>query len=155
MTTFKNISKPGIIMSLLLMPIFITFSCSNVKHHTETKNEIRQAEKEFQQLLVSEGAAAAFYKFASDSAVIKRENDTLIFGNEAIKKYYSNPFYNNAVAVWEPDYIGISDDGTMAYTFGKYEWTFPDSTGKKTNYKGVFHTVWKRMSDGSWKFVWD
>jgi ketosteroid isomerase-like protein len=137
------------------MMIFISFSCSKGKGNAETKNEIRQAEKDFQQLLISEGAASAFYKFAADSAVIKRGNDTLIFGNEAIKNYYSNPFYKNAVAIWEPDYIGISDDGTMAYTFGKYAWTFVDSAGKKTNYNGVFHTVWKKMSDGSWKYVWD
>ena len=114
-----------------------------------------KAEKDFQQLLVAEGAASAFYKFASDSAVIKRENDTLIFGNEAIKNYYSNPFYKNAVAIWEPDYIEVSDDETMAYTFGKYEWTFTDSTGTKSNYKGIFHTVWKKIPGGSWKFVWD
>lgn len=155
MISFKNISNTESIISLLLMMIFMTFSCSNDKSYAEVKNEITQTEKDFQRLLISEGAAAAFYKFASDSAVIKRENDTLIFGNEAIKKYYSNPFYKNAVAIWEPDYIETSDDGTMAYTFGKYEWTFTDSTGKKTKYKGIFHTVWKKMPDGSWKFVWD
>ncbi|MGZ8524837.1 MAG: YybH family protein [Chitinophagaceae bacterium] len=155
MINFKNISRTEIMIPLLLMLNFMTFSCSNGKNDAATKNEIRQTEKDFQQLLVAEGAAAAFYKFASDSAVIKRENDTLIIGNEAIKKYYSNPFYKNAVAVWEPDYIGVSGDGTMAYTYGKYEWTFTDSTGKKTNYNGIFHTVWKKMPGGSWKFVWD
>ena len=155
MINFKNIGKAGIIISFLLVLNFMTISCSNGKNDAVIKNEIRQTEKDFQQLLVSEGAASAFYKFASDSAVIKRENDTLIIGNEAIKKYYSNPFYKNAVAIWEPDYIGVSNDGTMAYTYGKYEWTFTDSTGKKTNYNGIFHTVWKKMPGGSWKFVWD
>ena len=155
MLNIKNITKSKIINTFLMMMILITPSCNQTKNYAETKNKIRQTENDFQQLLVSEGAASAFYKFASDSAVIKRQNDTLIFGKEAIKKYYSNPFYKNAVATWKPDYIDISDDGTMAYTFGKYEWTFTDSTGKKTNYKGIFHTVWKKMSDGSWKFVWD
>ena len=154
MTNIKYMGKTEIMISLLLM-IIMTISCRRDKNNSETKNEIRQAEKDFQQLLISEGAGSAFYKFASDSAVIRRENDTLIFGKEAIKNYYSNPFYKNAVAVWEPDYIGISDDGTLAYTFGKYAWTFTDSTGKKTNYGGIFHTVWKKMPDGSWKFVWD
>lgn len=143
------------VIPLFLVIIVMTLSCSNGQNYSGAKDEIRKVEKDFQQLLVSEGAASAFYKYASDSAVIKRENDTLIFGNEAIKRYYSNAFYKNAVAVWEPDHIGISEDGTMAYTFGRYEWTFTDSTGKKTNYKGVFHTIWKKMSDGSWKFVWD
>ena len=150
-----NISRTGILNSFLLMIIFMIASCNHNKNYAELKNEIRKIEKDFQQLLVSEGAASAFYKFASDSAVIKRGNDSLIFGKDAIKKYYSNPFYKNAVATWEPDFIEISDDGTMAYTYGKYEWTFADSTGKKTNYNGIFHTVWKKKPGGSWKFVWD
>jgi ketosteroid isomerase-like protein len=154
MLNFKNISNTEIAIPLLLIMSF-TFSCTNVKNDAKIKNEIRQVEKDFQQLLVAEGAASAFYKFAADSAVIKRENDTLIVGNEAIKKYYSNPFHKNAIAIWEPDYIAVSDDGTMAYTYGKYEWTFTDSTGTKANYNGIFHTVWKKMADGSWKFVWD
>jgi ketosteroid isomerase-like protein len=103
-----------------LLVVVITFSCNNNKTQSDTKNRIRQTEYDFQQLLVSDGAAAAFYKFASDSAVIKRQNDSLIFGKEAIKKFYSNPIYKNAVAIWKPDFIDISDDGTLAYTFGKY-----------------------------------
>ena len=155
MIIIKNIKLNESVIPLFLVMIVMTFSCSDGQNYSGTKDEIRKVERDFQQLLVSEGAASAFYKYASDSAVIKRENDTLIYGNEAIKKYYSNPFYKNAVAVWEPDYIGISDDGTMAYTFGKYEWTFTDTTGKKINYNGIFHTVWRKMPDGSWKYVWD
>jgi len=155
MINVLNIGKTTSITFFLSMLIFMTSSCSQKNNNADTKNEIRQTEKDFQQLLNSEGAALAFYTFAADSAVIKRENDTLIIGKEAIKKYYLNHFYKNATAVWEPDLIDVSDDGTMAYTFGKYEWSFTDSTGKKTNYRGIFHTVWKKMSDGSWKYVWD
>jgi ketosteroid isomerase-like protein len=155
MFKISKIGGSAITNYILLLLISISLSCTNTNNEAEAKNEIMQAEKDFQQLLVSEGVAAAFYKFASDSAVIKRENDTLIIGREGIKNYYSNPFYKNAIAVWAPDFIEVSIDGTMGYTFGKYEWTFTDSTGIKTNYKGVFHTVWKKMPEGSWKYVWD
>jgi ketosteroid isomerase-like protein len=43
----------------------------------------------------------------------------------------------------------------MAYTYGKYLWKVKDTTGKIQEFKGVFHTVWKRQSDGSWKYGWD
>jgi ketosteroid isomerase-like protein len=36
-----------------------------------------------------------------------------------------------------------------------YTFTFTDSLGSKNEATGVFHTVWKRQSDGSWRFVWD
>lgn len=141
-----------------IWPVFLLISCLSNHRKTDKellKKEIKQMENDFQKTLMREGTAHAFYTFAADDAVIKRENDTLIMGNDAIKKYYSKPIYKNAVAKWEPDYIDISEDGTLAYTYGKYSWDFTDSVGKVTTYKGVFHTVWKRMADGNWKYVWD
>lgn len=155
MNNVRKISKYGRILCFCWILLFVSFSCNTPVDSTKIQTDIRNVEKNFQQSLVSEGAASAFFKFAADSAVIKRENDTLITGRDAIRNYYSNPFYKNAVAVWEPDFIDVSDDETMAYTFGKYEWTFTDSTGQKSNYKGIFHTVWKKMKDGTWKYVWD
>jgi ketosteroid isomerase-like protein len=121
------------------------------------KREIIAIEKEFATFLKDSGVAAAFYKFAAPDAVIKRGNgtDTLIKGRDAISQDYTGLVYERSKAEWKPDFVDVSDDGTMAYTYGKYNWTFRDSTGKESNYNGVFHTVWKKKSDGSWKYVWD
>jgi len=43
----------------------------------------------------------------------------------------------------------------LAYTYGKYTWQIKDTQGKITKYQGIFHTVWKKQSDGTWKYVWD
>ena len=59
------------------------------------------------------------------------------------------------ILVWKPDYVDVSESGDLAYTYGKYTFTSRDSTGRKVVSKGIFHTVWKRQEDGSWKFVWD
>jgi ketosteroid isomerase-like protein len=147
-----------IIQLILVSQVLLLTSCSAGLIKTakeELKTKIKLTENNFQKTLIEKGAAEAFYLYAADNAVIKRENDTLIVGKEAIKKYYSSLLYKNAIAQWEPDYIDISEDGTMAYTFGKYRWTITDSDGEVTIYKGVFHTVWKREPDGSWKYVWD
>lgn len=112
-------------------------------------------ERNFRDDLKSHGVQSAFYKYAAENAVIKRQNDTLIIGNQAIKNYYSNPIYKTATADWSPDFIDVSDDGSMAYTYGRYKWNFIDRTGKASIHEGVFHTVWKKMADGSWKYVWD
>jgi len=34
-------------------------------------------------------------------------------------------------------------------------WKIKDEQGKIAEYKGVFHTVWKKQADKSWKYVWD
>lgn len=106
-------------------------------------------------MAAEKGVAEAFAFFADSNAVIKRQNDSLIHGKEGIRNYYMNPFYKNAVAKWSPDFVDVSTNGDLAYTYGKYTWEFKDSAMKSNFYSGVFHTVWKKQNDGSWRYVWD
>lgn len=132
--------------------------CSKKKDTTNpenTKTEVLKAEDDFKNLSQSKGIAEAFYAFADDDAVIKRENDTLIKGKQNIKIYYSNPKFKKAAVTWKPDFVDVSNDGSLAYTYGKYVWTVTDSLGNKKDYKGIFHTIWKKQKDGNWKYVWD
>lgn len=117
--------------------------------------EIAEAEMEFAAAAKSKGIAEAFYLFADDSAVIKRANDTLIKGKENIKLYYERTVNKKAQVTWSPDFVSVSADGSLGYTYGNYVWKVPGDSGKITEHRGVFHTVWKRQSDGSWKYVWD
>lgn len=117
--------------------------------------EIAQAEKDFEKMAAEKGIAEAFWYYADSNAVIKRENDSLIQGKENIKNYYSAQFYETASVKWSPDFIDVSENGDMAYTYGKYIWQSKDSSFNTTDSKGVFHTVWKRQKDGNWKYVWD
>lgn len=139
---------------LILISAFFFFSCNQKINHEAIKEEIMKAEKSFNDHASKKGIAAAFYEFAAEDAVIKRENDTLIKGKDAIKNYYSNPKYSEANVTWKPDFVNTSEDGTMAYTFGEYIWATTDSIGNKKEFKGIFHTVWKKQADGSWKYVW-
>ena len=139
----------------LILLGLITFSCATQIDKEKVKQEIFNTEKSFEKMCAEKGIAEGFYFFAAGGAVIKRQNDTLIIGKENIKKYYDKDFYKNAKVKWTPDFIDVSDDGTMAYTYGKYVWTAKDENGNPSEYKGVFHTVWKKQSDNTWKYVWD
>ena len=139
----------------LIIFLFITTSCSNLPDGKAIKQEIFNVEKSFEKMCEEKGIADAFYFFAADSTVIKRQTDTLIIGKENIKNYYSNPAYKNAAINWTPDFIDVSEDADMAYTYGKYLWKVWNEPGVTTENRGVFHTVWKRQPDGSWKYVWD
>ncbi|MCL9806709.1 hypothetical protein NAT51_14340 [Flavobacterium amniphilum] len=140
---------------MIILSSFLLLSCTKQKDKTVLQEEIRKTEQDFNDSTSKDGIANAFYTFASEDAVIKRENDTLIKGKKAIKVYYSNPKFAKATVTWKPDFIDVSEDGTMGYTYGKYVWTATDSIGNKKEFKGVFHTVWSKQSDGSWKYVWD
>jgi ketosteroid isomerase-like protein len=119
------------------------------------KQEIIKTEKEFEKAAGEKGIPEAFFAFADDSAVILRRNDSLIKGSENIRKYYENPYFKHVVLQWAPDFVDVSGDGTLAHSYGKYLRVVTDSTGKKTEVRGIFHTVWKRQGNGSWKYVWD
>jgi ketosteroid isomerase-like protein len=141
---------------LYLFTISMAFiSCQTTSDKEAIKKEIFNAEKAFEKMVADEGIPEAFYFFADEQAVIKRENDTLIIGKEQIKSYYEQNAPLGATVNWTPDFIDVSDCGNMAYTYGKYVWRVKNEGGEERELKGVFHTVWKRQADKSWKYVWD
>ncbi len=138
----------------LLVIVVLATSCHRYADKDEIKKEIFQTEKAFEKMTSERSIAEAFYYFADINAVISRENDTLIKGKENIKIYYEKN-NKNATVNWTPDYIDVSDCGTLGYTYGKYIWKIKNEEGIITEYKGVFHTVWKKQKDNTWKYVWD
>lgn len=150
--TQKKITMQVIALCLVFPALSQPLSSKN-----KLMEEIRKIEKQFETDVNKFGADFAFYKYAAPQAVIKRGNDSLIFGANAIKKYYSNSSTKKlkAKAYWTPDFIDVSEDGSIGYTYGKYRWITTDSLGKTKEYSGIFHTIWKKQADGSWKYVWD
>lgn len=143
---------------LILLVLFLLVSCvpkNDIKSQSVLKEEVLKTEKDFEKLVSEKGIAEGFYQFADAKAVIKREHDTLIIGNENIRNYYSNPKFTKVSVEWTPDFIEVSKDGEMAFTYGKYIWNVKDSLGKISSSTGIFHTVWKKQENGSWKYVWD
>jgi ketosteroid isomerase-like protein len=138
-----------------VMFLFGCLACTESKDPEVLKREITESEKAFEKMAAEKGISEAFYFFADDNAVIKRENDTLIVGKINIKAYYERRDNKNATVNWAPDFVEVSKDGTLAYTYGKYVWKVKNDSGAVAEYKGVFHTVWKRQKDNSWKYVWD
>jgi ketosteroid isomerase-like protein len=84
-------------------------------------------------------------------------NNTLISGKNAIKNSFGNqdPGAGNVGLTWEPDFVDVSRSGDLGYTYGKYTYSVTDSSGAVKLDSGIFHTVWKRQSNGDWRFVWD
>jgi ketosteroid isomerase-like protein len=139
---------------LFILTLIMVTACSSpsAKDAEKQKAQIIQTELEFAKMADEEGVAAAFYAYAADSAVIGR-GGKIIKGRDAIRDYYEKNLRPGTKLQWAPDFADVSGD--IGYTWGKYTHSVPDSTGKITESHGVFHTVWKRQSDGSWRFVWD
>lgn len=134
----------------------VLISCQTKKNDISAlKNEVLKTEENFKNLAQTKGIQEAFYTFAADDAIIKMDNDSLIKGKESIKAHFGHERFKKAKVTWKADFVEVSNDGTLAYTYGPYIWTTTDSIGNKKDFKGIFHTVWKKQEDGSWKYVWD
>ncbi len=125
---------------------------SNKNDIEKWKQEILETEQEFAEMVKEKGIHDAFIRYAAEDAVLMRNND-LVIGKENIAQLYKN---QNAKGLsWTPDFIDVATSGDLAYTYGHFTFSFADSSGNSQESKGVFHTIWKRQADGSWKFVWD
>lgn len=138
----------------LLISILILAACKQSVNIDTARNEILQTEKAFEKMASEKGLAEAFYYFADENAAIIRGNDSLIIGKEIIRDYYDKNANPNAKLSWTPDFIGVSDCGTLGYTYGKYVFSIQDTSGKSIDNTGIFHTVWKKQNK-DWRYVWD
>ena len=139
----------------IIAGLLLCTSCHHSIDDEDIRKEIFQTEKAFEKMVSEKGVTEAFYFFADEKAVIKRENDMLVKGKENIKNYYAKKNNETLVLNWTPDYIEVSTCGTLAYTYGKYFWKIKNENGEVAEYRGIFHTVWKKQDDNNWRYVWD
>ncbi len=120
------------------------------------KKELFDTEIAFSDMAQKEGIQQAFVYFAADDAIILR-NEKLIQGKKSIGELYekNNASSDHTSLTWKPDFVDVSAAGDLGYTYGKYVFSSTDSLGNTSSSEGIFHTVWKKQSDGNWRFVWD
>lgn len=139
--------------------IFLVLSCS-APHEKETLTrdeviqEIYDMEQAFNDMLAKEGRAAAFAHFAAENGSISR-GGRLITGKDSIHAYYSRSTTRNITLTWKPTFVDVSDDFSMAYTWGPTYFSGTRENGETFENTGTFHTIWKRQTDGSWRYVYD
>ena len=155
-TKMKSMKK---ILQIIVLISLLSYACN--RNHKEDsmekwKSEIIETEKEFSDMALKEGIPKAFFTYAAEDVVLMRDN-SLIIGKEALQESFKNENSNSGEVSlsWKPDFVDVASSGDLGYTYGKYVYTSTDSIGNSNVVEGVFHTVWKRQSDGKWRFVWD
>lgn len=143
---------------VLILFAFLLVACDSSENKGDIekwKKEILQTEADFAKMAEEEGIPEAFLFYADEDAVLLRSNK-LVKGKKAIAENYKDRQNKNNISLtWKPDFVEVSAAGDLAYTYGEYEYKIIDSMGLENTSTGVFHTVWRRQEDGSWKYVWD
>jgi ketosteroid isomerase-like protein len=130
------------IFGYFLIAMVVAGCSGGVKEDQKTlaKKEILEAEKAFQQMAREKGLRDAFVFYADENA---------------IQAWYDKRSGSKMELNWTPDFVEVSSSGDLGYTYGRYLMVITDSNGVRKEGKGIFHTVWKKQPDGTWKYVWD
>ncbi|NND32154.1 MAG: nuclear transport factor 2 family protein [Saprospiraceae bacterium] len=143
---------------ILLVSHMLFSTCSTVDQASNLeawKSEIEDAEKSFANMAAEQGIAKAFLTYAAPEAVLMR-NNKIIQGIDEMQNHFDQQSTSGSENLtWSPDFIDVSSSGDLGYTYGQYTYSGIDAEGQIFESKGIFHTVWKRQSDGTWRFVWD
>lgn len=108
---------------------------------------VKQTDKEMSDLAQKDGFFTALKTYASEDMVKFDEGSVPVLGKANYEKTTEGKPGPTTLS-WNPEHGEVSGD--LGYTWGKWTYTLPD-----TVIHGVYVTIWKRQSDGSWKWVLD
>jgi len=129
--------------------ILVLLSCSGKKPAADPK-VLKDADIAFSDYSVTHGLQKAFIEFAHDSVVLLKPNRMPIVGKLSLIKSYEGKSDSGVVLTWKPAKAIIAESGELGYTYGF--WTF---IAQKDTSRGTYLTVWKKNSNGQWKFIAD
>lgn len=118
------------------------------------KAELTRMEDVFCAMAREKGILAAFEYFAAPDVAFVDTDPRRFRGLAAVRERIG-PDQPGVSVTWSAMFTDVSDDGTLGYNWGRYEWRLPGADGKERVRSGFFLTIWKRQPDGTWRYVMD
>ena len=111
-----------------------------------------ETERSFSRMSEEKGTREAFAAFIADDGILFRPR--AVIGKKWMQEHPLPPSNNHPLLTWQPIHAFMSRSGDLGYTTGPWQYK-NDVKDAKPSAFGNFFTIWKRQSDGSWKFVLD
>ena len=103
---------------------------------------------------VAEGGGKAFGRWFAEDAVTLNNGKPAILGRGAIAQSATwDP--KEYVLTWVAQGAQMGPSNDMGFTWGHYEGRAKDRNGEPVVTTGRYITVWKKVTDGSWKVAMD
>ncbi len=99
------------------------------------------------------GVAYAFANTVAPDGVVFGDPQ-LVIGAHAIEEYLGARAGQSSL-VWQPVFAWVAASRDLGFTIGESTSTGLGASGAAVQRMGKYLTVWKRQSDGTWKFVVD
>jgi ketosteroid isomerase-like protein len=149
--------------SLMTLLLIAALPCARADDHDKQCADLARAERNFCDQAAKLGIDEAFLAnladecFIPDSVALSRaEYEAQVKAARAkagdASKGGPDP---NVQLVWSPSKVDVSADGTLGYTWGRYDYSERGNEGKVSTSTGLYLTIWKRQAGGAWKVVYD
>lgn len=139
----------------LVIVIFFATSCKEKKqvviNNNAEKIKLIDTDKAFSSLSEEKGMKTAFIEYIDSNGVLLKPNHIPIAGANAID-YLIQQNDTSFTLTWQPHNAVVAKAGDIGYTYGIY--SFQPKSADTILY-GTYVSIWKKQSDGSWKFVLD
>ena len=110
--------------------------------------ELAAAEARFEQAVRERGLEGWVESFAPNGMMIQPAGP--VVGHAGIRNLMAEAFADSSFRLsWTPDLVGVSEDGSLGYTTGRFE-RRRIVQGAETVATGSYFTVWRRQPDGRW-----
>jgi ketosteroid isomerase-like protein len=112
-----------------------------------------RTDREFSERSASKGLTDAFLAYMAEGATMLPPNTGPVVGREAVKELLGDG--GGVLLTWTPIKADVAASGDLGYTWGTSEWRVPGPNGPTLARTGKYVSVWKKQSDGAWKWVVD
>jgi ketosteroid isomerase-like protein len=116
------------------------------------KMEIIETDKAFSRMSIEQGAYVAFTAYADNDAVKLQNSSEPVIGLEAVRRSMEGA---KGTLKWSPFFADAAESEDLGYTIGDWELILQDQLGVFHHSKGNYVTIWKKQTNGKWKWVFD
>ena len=121
----------------------------------ELRESVMQADRDFNADFATRRAEGWVSWFDTAGVQVTREGN-VPKGHDEIREHMAKAFPDTAqILAWRPVTAEVSNDGTMAYTIGTWDFHLRGKDSAASAGTGHYLTVWRRQADKSWKVLAD
>ena len=105
---------------------------------------------------VAEKDRTKFLSFIAEGTTFNGGAANELHGRDAVMKAWGDFFAPDGPTLsWTPTKGEVIGAGDVGYTTGRSVFRQRDASGKVTERRGQYVTIWRKQPDGSWKVVFD
>jgi ketosteroid isomerase-like protein len=139
-----------------LLPILVLLVISPIaiaqKSNPSALKEMVETEQAFSKTAEVKNTRDAFMEFIADDGLLFRP--TAVNGKKWMNEHPVPPSDKHPLLAWQPVFAQMANAGDLGFTTGPWEFKADIKDEKPSGY-GHFVTLWKKQTDGTWRFVVD